>query len=221
MGNMKVVKRFAVLIIAIFLAMTIAGCANNSDMQKSINDMQKSINDLEKSNSDLKKSIGDLEKANSDLKKELDKLQKNGPNPSTLNVFWTDKYEYAEYETITVYFRDIALYSIKKHFHNFVTGGGGAAWISVIITCLYFPSMTVSSVLDNICLRWDEGVCYNSDTYSASEICYKNIGKEAGTEFNQFNAVYAAATFFDLIICVPGTYFPLAVIKNITIEKTS
>ena len=62
------------------------------------------------------------------------------------NVFWTDKAEYGEHETMTVYFKDTAVFEIRLRFD---TGSGLAFGIAnnyVINGSLYIKSL-VSDIL--------------------------------------------------------------------------
>ena len=201
----KFIKSIVLIMMSVVMLLSFTACAGTSALKKEIEELKQQISELQETGIGDKGPTGD-----------------KGPvgDPAELNVFWTDKYEYTEDETVTVHYRDMALYSVKKRSHDYGTGGsGGIALVGIRVMCLYLPSISISSVLQNICLRWDEGLIYNNLTYSGT--CYQNIAKDDGVMFSPFNTVYASATFFDLIICVPGTYFPLAVIKNITIEQTS
>ena len=135
---------------------------------------------------------------------------------SKLNMFWTDKAEYSESETVTVYFADKEVYTIRK------TYGSYAAIIGYInfgleVTCLSVD-LPLESIARYINLYWDDGVFVNMQTYS-SDICKVNIKKTTDVEFRGTNDAMTNKTYLNLVICVPGTAFPMATIKNVTITN--
>ena len=139
------------------------------------------------------------------------------------NVFWTDKAEYSEHETMTVYFKDTAVFKIKLDF-NIVYNA--AFWVSGKFINYYVKINSLVSdiyagvIINTAFMAWDGGNCLYNMEDNNTEICYKNIETATGGSFTSEVAV-AHEGQYDFVICVPGTSFELARFVNVTVHKNS
>ena len=137
------------------------------------------------------------------------------------NVFWTDKAEYAEDETMTVYFRNTAVYKIRLDFN---TLPGTAFWITgndVINYHLIITSLVVDQyagfIIDTSYVTWGDGNFLPNISSSNMTICHRGIETEAGGSLHSDeNATNKQR--YDFVICVPGTAFELARFVNVSVD---
>ena len=67
-------------------------------------------------------------------------------------------------------------------------------------------------------LVWDNGVCVRQNPTSTS-LLTKNEETKVGGYFADTDDAYTNGTWFDIVICVPGTPFELARFKNVSHTK--
>ena len=191
----KVISVFVLTVMVVSVLLAVAGCSGNSGMQQ---------------NSDNSALLAEIE----ELKDRVEDLENKN------NVFWTDKAEYAEDETMTIYFKNIAIVRIRLNMIN----DGAAFWISgkVINANIYVTSLVrdiyADSVLATSYLEWDNGVCMRNESVSP-EICRQNIEVSTGGNYAASDAIANNVVCFDFIICVPGTAFEIARFANVRVNK--
>lgn len=134
------------------------------------------------------------------------------------NVFWTEKTEYAETETMTVYFKDAAVFSIFISSDPALLGGAQFITTSFTITALSVDLYNLS-IIPYCYLEWESGVCefYDKDLYS--RLCKKGIPTQCNLAFRSTNDAIAYGEKYSVVMCVPGTKFELARFVNVTMEK--
>ena len=139
------------------------------------------------------------------------------------NVFWTDKTEYGEHETMVIYFKNTPAIKISLYFE---TLSGAAFWTSgayVINYCVNITSLKSAIYAETITntsyIAWEKGSALtNQSEYDT--ICPQNIEIDAGASIRSEAAV-AHEGQYDFVICVPGTSFELARFVNVTVHKNS
>ena len=183
----KLLTVLALTLMTVVMAFTIAGCTNASAPTKE--DFDALIDRVE----------------------ELEEQNKN------LNVFWTNKKEYSETETMTIYFRDTAVYKIRlnftlssgKPFWKGTTALNGEFYITGLCSDFYSSEIIGASFLE-----WNEGFLELNSTYTPSLI---KKGVETSKAANYItSADYSGMTWLDFVICVPGTHVELARFKNVS-----
>ena len=67
-------------------------------------------------------------------------------------------------------------------------------------------------------IEWNNGICISE---LSSDLSIMELNKEcrSGADFIGTKKAYDEATWFDLVICVPGTPFELARFKNVSHTK--
>ena len=164
----------------------------------------------------LTKRIDALEKESEELEKENNNLQNQFNN---LNVFWADKKEYSEMETMTIYFRDTAVYKIRLSFDTlsgkpFDRGGKYAFNGDFCVTGLC-SDIYSSEIIGASFIEWDEGVSTLDSKYQQLLI-QKDIETRIGAAYYGSSPDYSVMTWLDFVICVPGTHVELARFKNVS-----
>ena len=186
----KLLTVLALTLMTVVMAFTVAGCSNTSAVDK------------------LTERIEALEKENEDLQNQL----------NNLNVFWTDKKVYSKTETITIYFGQIAAFRIRVDNFEWVKSSYS------INNDIYLTSLCSDILEDSIAfstyLIWDNGT-YLRDSSTTDKIAKQNEETRVGGNYkgDRTATAYNNATFFDFVICVPGTPFELARFKNVTVNK--
>lgn len=129
------------------------------------------------------------------------------------NVFWTDKGEYAETETMTVYFKDTAVYEISLSFASsyktaFADSGdhlvvNGVVYIKSLIADIYATTVISTSYLIS------DSTSYTCSTGNYTTILRKD---EKTTVVCQYKSVVELSknASYDFVICIPGTPVELA-----------
>ena len=154
---------------------------------------------------------------NETLRAEIEDLKDRVEN----NVFWTDKAEYAETETMTVYFKDTAVLEVKLDFD---TAFGTAFWVSGTYVINYYviikslqSDIYAETITNTSYVAWESG---SALTYQSEydTICYQNEAVATGGYVESEVAV-AHEGQYDFVICVPGTAFELARFVNVTVHK--
>ena len=193
----KLISVFVLAVMVVSVLFAVAGCSGNSGIQQNSDNSA-----LQAELEELKDRVEDLENKN--------------------NVFWTDKAEYAEDETMTVYFKDTAVYEIRLSFDTTSFGlAFGVASEHVINGSLYVKSLKsdifADAVLSNSYLLCENGIALKK-TSTSQTIIYKDIEKNVGAVYESSNNV-ADGTNYDFVICVPGTAFELARFVDVSVKK--
>ena len=199
----KVISVFVLAVMATSVLFAVSGCSGNSGMQAEIDTLKQSIEDLVSENGDLSERVEDLENKN--------------------NVFWTDKAEYDENETMTVYFKDTAVFKIRL---NFDTSHGYPIRMSKI-SFNYFTYVTslVSDITGESVLGTSYVACETVSSvpnpdWETVTICRKN--EETSINGNvDVQEGMLEATSYDFVICVPGTAFELARFVDVSVYNTA
>ena len=151
-----------------------------------------------------------------DLKDRVEDLENKN------NVFWTDKAEYSEHETMTVYFKDTAVFKIRLNFdtiHGFAIRMSSEYFNYFAYVTSLVSDINAVSVLGTSYITCEAASCLPNPNESVT-ICYK--GKETSANGNfRIQEGMENATSYDFVICVPGTAFELARFVNLGIYKTS
>ncbi|MCH5163053.1 MAG: bZIP transcription factor [Clostridiales bacterium] len=164
---------------------------------------------------ELTKRIEALEKENEDLKKKDNELQNQVNN---LNVFWADKKEYAETDTMTIYFRDTAVYKIRLRFDTlngtpFSSGGYYLINAYFYLTGLCSDIQTGEVVFGTF-LESDKGDYLRSTDFT--ELAKQGVETSTGSNYTSKNIENTSITRLDFVVCVPGTKVELARFKNVS-----
>ena len=205
--------------------------AENGELSDKISDLTADINDLTTENGELSDRVDSLTTENGELSDKISDLiadindltTENGElsdRIESLNVFWTDKAEYGERETMTVYFGNRPVLKIRIDFDNLRGTALFGEWAlnnSLYITSLcadiYADSIVGTSFVDS-----DNGT-FVRDPSSSVRILTQNKETSITGSFDATKEAYAGATWFDIVICVPGTPFELARFKNVSVYK--
>ena len=194
----KVISVFVLAVMVTSVLFAVAGCSGNSGMQQ---------------NSDNSALLAELE----ELKDRVEDIENKN------NVFWTDKAEYAEDETMTVWFKDTAVFKIRL---NFDTSHG----YPIRMSRVYFNYFTyVTSLVSDITGQSVLGTSYvacetvssvpNQD-WETVTICRKNEETSVNGNVSVQDGMLEA-TSYDFVICVPGTAFELARFVDVSVYNTS
>ncbi|MDE6677248.1 MAG: hypothetical protein K2K12_06035 [Clostridia bacterium] len=148
------------------------------------------------------------------LKNRVEELEEQNKN---LNVFWTDKAEYSETETMTIYFRDTAVYKIRldftrsggKPFWKGTSALNGAFYITGLCSDFYSSEIIGASFLES-----DKGFLELNSKYEPSLI--KKGVETSQSTYYETSTNYSGMTWLDFVICVPGTHVELARFKNVS-----
>lgn len=212
----------AAIVAVMVMALPLAACGNSSVSNSEV-DLKDIIAELIDKNEELTNKVDDLTDKVNDLTTEngtlTDKNEELSDRIDALNVFTTDKAEYEEHETMTVYFKSIPVLKIRLNFDTSI--GTPLSWHS--FNCdLYMTSFCTDiyfeSILSTMLLVWDNGYCVRYRPESKG-ILRKNKESAFVGYFADTDDAYARGTWFDIVICVPGTPFELARFKNVSHTK--
>ena len=198
----KMLKVLAAIFAAVVMAIPMVACGDSSKTQSELDLLKETIEELTDRLDDLTTENGEL----------TDKIE-------ALNVFTSDKAEYGERETMTVYFKNIPVLKIKLRFDTLggtaLSGGSFACTMTITSLC---ADIYAESILSTMFLVWDNGICLRKNATSTN-VLKKNEETLTGGYFADTQDAYANGTRFDVAICVPGTPFELARFKNVSHTK--
>ena len=199
----KMLKVLAAIFAAVVMAIPMVACgADTSKMQSEIDWLKEVIEDLTD-------KVDDLTTENGELTDEIE----------ALNVFTSDKAEYGERETMTVYFKNIPVLKIELRFDTVCgTPLWGAAFNCAMFITSLCADIYAESILSTMSLVWDNGSCLRKNATSTN-VLKKNNKTPTGGFFADTQDAYDNGTKFDIVICVPGTPFELARFKNVSHTK--
>ena len=152
-----------------------------------------------------------------DLKDRVEDLENKN------NVFWTDKAEYAEDETMTVWFKDQQIFNISIDSSDPFQAAGDRYINGRVIIENFVADVYADYVLGFSYIQWendygDSGTCvrklYDSPSFV---VCQKGQEVDCPLTFDATETL-ANGESFDFVICIPGTPFELAHF-NITILR--
>lgn len=168
----------------------------------------------ENNNIDNEKKFAELERVIEDLKNQIGELEEN----KNSNVFWTEKQEYSQNETMTVYYGNSAVFKIRVRDNypntalniDFVNCNFG---ITSLVADIYAGDMVKTTYLE-----YDGKIAINGSSYDSSNstayICYKNVENFIGASYDcVLSDDVINATDVKIVVCVPGTPFPMAYFK--------
>ncbi len=205
----KMLKVLAAIFAAVVMAIPMVACGDSSKTQSELDLLKETIEELTDRLDDLTTENGELTDKNEELSDRID----------ALNVFTTDKAEYNERETMTVYFKNVPVLKIRLRFD---TVDGTPLYSSSFSCAMYMTSLCsdiyFESILSTMLLVWDNGVCVRQNPTSTS-LLTKNEETKVGGYFADTDDAYTNGTWFDIVICVPGTPFELARFKNVSHTK--
>ena len=195
----KIIRVIAMIMVVAVGIFTFAACADTSSLQSDIDSLKQQINSLEGQIDGLEEKVN--EKA---------------------NVFWTDKGVYSQTETMTVYYGKNAVFAIAID-HSGLSGGAWTAGttINVSLKAISFHAdILVSSILQTAYLESSEGVFMNAASYGGgTQVLTKGIEASVGSNYQNAAAAIDITTYYNLVICVPGTPFPLASFNKLTVTR--
>ena len=198
----KALKILAIIATVMVTVLPLAACGDSSKTQSELDLLKETIEELTD-------RLDDLTTENGELSDRID----------ALNVFTTDKAEYNERETMTVYFKNVPVLKIRLRFD---TVDGTPLYSSSFSCAMYMTSLCsdiyFESILSTMLLVWDNGVCVRQNPTSTSLLTKKEETKVGGY-FADTDDAYTNGTWFDIVICVPGTPFELARFKNVSHTK--
>ncbi len=198
----KALKILAIIATVMVTVLPLAACGDSSKTQSELDLLKETIEELTD-------RLDDLTTENGELSDRID----------ALNVFTTDKAEYNERETMTVYFKNVPVLKIRLRFD---TVDGTPLYSSSFSCAMYMTSLCsdiyFESILSTMLLVWDNGVCVRQNPTSTS-LLTKNEETKVGGYFADTDDAYTNGTWFDIVICVPGTPFELARFKNVSHTK--
>lgn len=134
------------------------------------------------------------------------------------NVFWTEKAEYTENETMTIYLKDNAICSIRLNSEtgSFGTvnddGLNGRVYVTSFIDKMRSDTMIAASYV-----LWEDGMA-TRDVSTSPFILNKNEESIVPGIFSS-NEDVRNGDNYSYVICLPGTLFELARFTNITVLK--
>ena len=193
----KLISVFVLAVMAASVLLAVAGCSENSGMQQ---------------NSDSSALLAEIE----DLKDRVEDLENKN------NVFWTDKAEYSETETMTVYFKDTAVFKIRLNFdtsHGFAVRMSSEYFNYFAYVTSLVSDINAVSVLGTSYITCETASCLSNPNDSVT-VCYKGKETSANGNFRIQEGMQNAASY-DFVICVPGTAFELARFVNVGVYKTA
>ncbi len=201
----KALKILAIIATVMVTVLPLAACGDSSKTQSELDLLKEAIEELTDRLDELATANGELADKNEELSDRID----------ALNVFTTDKAEYNERETMTVYFKNVPVLKIRGDFdnrHGTLLYGGFNFDLYITSLC---GNLLAESITGTIRLDWDNGSCFRKPSTSTA-VLKQNKETSAGGYFDDTEEAYANGTWFDLVICVPGTPFELARFKNVS-----
>lgn len=140
------------------------------------------------------------------------------------NVFWTDKAEYSETETMMVYFKDTAVYEIRLDGESTASGkplfvtGKNVISASIAVKCLQVDTYS-GSFLESTFIFGDNVKFIKTSTSGTNILLPVGVEKSLGASYEGDENAVVNGSSYDYVICVPGTPFELARFVNVSIEK--
>jgi len=201
----KALKILAIIATVMVTVLPLAACGDSSKTQSELDLLKETIEELTDRLDELATANGELADKNEELSDRID----------ALNVFTTDKAEYNERETMTVYFKNVPVLKIRGDFdnrHGTLLYGGFNFDLYITSLC---GNLLAESITGTIRLDWDNGSCFRKPSTSTA-VLKQNKETSAGGYFDDTEEAYANGTWFDLVICVHGTPFELARFKNVS-----
>lgn len=185
---------------AIVMAILMIGCSDTSASQSDIDRLTDIV-------ADLTDTVADLTEDNENL---TDKV-------NSLNVFTTDKAEYGEHETMTVYFKNQPVLRICINYSNIYETAlfGGSVMNHVICITSLCADIYAETVVGTSFAQSDIGTFVRKSS-AGTQILEQNRETAIAGQFNCTDEDYNSSTQFDIVICVPGTPFELARFKNVS-----
>lgn len=233
----KTLGTLMAIVMAIVMVFVMTGCADTSGMQSELNrltetvaELTDKVNDLTSENKTLTDQVNDLSTENKTLTDKVGDLTtdvndltiENGAlkdRVEGLNIFTTDKAEYGEKETMTVYFNNKPVLKIRLGFDSLE---GTPLFGAAINFSLYITSLCADiydeSIIGTMLIVCDSGAFSRKPSSDISLIKQNKETNVVGS-FIDASSDCAHATWFDLVICVPGTPFELARFKNVSYTK--
>ena len=200
-------------VVIIVMAISMVGCGT-SQMQSEIDGLKQAVEDLMKENEDLTDKIDDLTTENDTLTDTVTDLT---DKVTSLNVFTADKAEYEEHETMTVYFKNQPVLKIRINFDNIFKTAlfGGSVMNHIISITSLCADMYAETIVGTSFVVSNSGTCVRRSS-AGNQILKHNVEVAVPGQFACTDEAYNNSTWFDLVICVPGTPFELARFKNIS-----
>lgn len=211
---MKKLLTAFVLILCSVIVCSVCGCG--VDNTEHVEDLKIRIDTLESANGSLQNTLEDyknrielLESDNDSLQDKIESLESVKPN-----VFWTGKEEYAQNETMTVYYGNKAVFEMTLAI-DYPYASDKAAYIfgGVEIKSL-LTDISGASILRTSYLEYDSNIAMYGSRDIDEVICYKGVKVQNASRY----ACGVASNVKNskdvkLWICVPGTPFPMAYFK--------
>lgn len=188
----KLISVFVLAVMVASVLLAVAGCSDNSGMRRTANSSAL-LAEIE----ELKDRVEDLENKN--------------------NVFWTDKAEYSEHETMTIYFKDTAVFNVAMAKEPALAGGIEYINTSFILTSLV-SDIAAASIVGSSYVEWNNGVCF-ADKEPGEAVCKQNIETSFNLYYYGASDAISMGTEYSIVICIPGTPFELARFINVSMEK--
>lgn len=149
------------------------------------------------------------------LKDRVDELE------SKNNVFWTDKAEYGEHETMTVYFKDTAVFEVSLDFSSryntpFFDAGDQKTLNGMVFVKSLLADINAETVLSTAYLISDVTTCARL-SYDGITLLNKD---EKICVIRQYKSTVELSEneSYDFVICVPGTPVELARFVDISVH---
>lgn len=161
----KALKILAIIATVMVTVLPLAACSDSSKTQSELDLLKETIEELTDRLDDLTAENGEL----------TDKI--NG-----LNVFTSDKAEYEEHETMTIFFKNVPVLKLRIDFTNIY---GTAVWsgsfnFSVFITALC-ADIYDESIIGTAFIAWDNGYCLRGS--ATPDLIKRNVETMAGGYF--------------------------------------
>ncbi len=203
----KIISAVALTLCIAFSCCFAVACS--PDYGNEIENLKNQIGELENSNNTLKNELEEVKNENNSLKDELEEI-KNSKD----NVFWTEKQEYSQNETMTIYYGNIAVLKIEiyEKFPN-TTLETQSIGSYFSITSLQ-TDIDMGEIVKTSYIEYDEKIAYNKSSYNEINMCHKGIKEQIGAGYRcTLTDDVINAKEVKLVICVPGTPFPMAYFK--------
>ncbi len=164
----------------------------------------------ENNNIDNEKKFAELERLIEDLKNQIGELEEN----KNSNVFWTEKQEYSQNETMTIYYGNSAVLKLKvRETFPYILADGRyiIGWFD--ITSL-LTDIDMNLIAKTTYVEYDGKIAYNANRYLETNMCQKGVENDIGANYPCTGLTEVLnAKEVKIVVCVPGTPFPLAHFK--------
>ena len=137
------------------------------------------------------------------------------------NVFWTDKAEYGEHETMTVYFKDTAVFEVSLDFSSryntpFLDAGDHMTVNGMVFVKSLLADINAETIMSTAYLISDVTTCARL-SYDGITLLNKDEKKCVIRQYKS-TVELSENESYDFVICVPGTPVELARFVDVSVH---